>query len=79
MESAENTAESKPLTPPTEPPAEPREDPGTALTTIPSSIEPLTKEQMKTEYRKRTEIIKDQLSSIQQSFLVIAFQLYWIK
>lgn len=50
-----------------------------ALTTIPSSIEPLTKEQMKTEYRKRTEIIKDQLNSIQQSFLVIAFQLYWIK
>ena len=52
---------------------------GTALVTAPSRIEPLTREQLRTEYRKRTGIIKDQLKSIQQSFLVIAFQLYWIK
>lgn len=52
---------------------------GTALAAVPSRIEPLTREQLRMEYRKRTGIIKDQLKSIQQSFLVIAFQLYWIK
>ncbi len=49
---------------------------GTVPAGIPSSIEPLTKEQLRIEYRKRTGIIKEQLNSIQQSFLVIAFQLY---
>ncbi len=74
--SAESTETSESHDPAAASPADPA---GTALAKVPTLIEPLTKEQLKIEYRKRTGIIKEQLNSIQQSFLVIAFQLFWIK
>lgn len=40
---------------------------------------PMSEAQLQKEFKKRAGIIKKQISSIQQSFLVIAFQLYWIK
>lgn len=39
----------------------------------------MTESQLQKEFKKRAGIIKKQINNIQQSFLVIAFQLYWIK
>lgn len=42
-------------------------------------VKQLPESQLQKEFKRRTGIIKKQMNNIQQSFLVIAFQLHWIK
>lgn len=48
----------------------------TALTIVEGQVPDV---QLQKEYKKRCNIIRKQVANIQNSFLVIAFQLYWIR
>lgn len=57
-------------------PVETTEAPETALTVVEGQLPDV---QLQKEYKKRCSIIRKQVSNIQNSFLTIAFQLYWIR